>query len=443
MLGVLNPSRLLGGAAKKHMVMLSGHGGFGVQRRQLWDVASRSLGAMKTTRSEFAKPLLNNAARWGANVRGSIRNLVSKREMSSASASVVLEQPPPVVSYWLYACAGTVFGAVVLGGITRLTESGLSMTKWHPIKGMVPPLSEEEWIAEFEHYKQFPEYQELNKGMTVDEFKKIFFWEYSHRMWGRLVGLAFVVPAVYFGARGYLPGKKLKLKLFGIACMIGFQGLLGWYMVRSGMDKETLLSQESSVPRVSQYRLAAHLGSAFLIYISMFLLASNLRKAPASVGVTPIPKKMQTFAVLFSKWIFFTAMSGALVAGLDAGLTYNTFPMMADRWIPDDLWALEPKWRNCLDNPTTVQFDHRYMGLTTVAAITALWAYGMRQPLSPRARLALNCTLGVAYVQMCLGISTLLYFVPVELAASHQAGSLTLLTCAMWLANELKRLPKL
>ena len=197
--------------------------------------------------------------------------------------------------------------------------------------------------------------------MSLEEFKNIFFWEYTHRIAGRLVGLGFVLPAVYFGVRGYLPGRALKMKLFGVACLIGFQGLLGWYMVKSGMDRDVLNSQESNHPRVSQYRLAMHLGSAFIIYASMFILAMNLRKTPSIVGTSAIPKRFHTMSIFFAKWIFLTAMSGALVAGLDAGLTYNTFPKMADRWIPTDLWALNPKWRNCLDNPTTVQFDHRYM----------------------------------------------------------------------------------
>eukprot|EP00126_Sphaerothecum_destruens_P011117 Sdes_comp20860_c0_seq1m17705 len=277
--------------------------------------------------------------------------------------------------------------------------------------------------------------------------------EYAHRMAARLLGLVFVLPGLYFYKVGHLPGKSLKVKLSLIGLMIGLQGLLGWFMVRSGMDENLLSQQENNIPRVSQYRLAAHLGSAFLIYTFMILLGLNLRKNHLKISTSatqemiqnlvPKQKKMFLSSVFLSKFVFFTAISGALVAGLDAGLVYNSFPKMADRWIPQDIFSISPLWKNFLENPTTVQFDHRILGLSTVALITAFWFYSKRLSLPKSARIALNTTLGVCYLQATLGISTLLYFVPVHLAASHQAGSLTLLTCILWLAHELKKLPKI
>lgn len=322
-----------------------------------------------------------------------------------------------------------------------MTESGLSMVNWDLVKDMKPPSSEVEWASEFKKYQEYPEYQHHQKNgrdMTLSEFKFIYYMEFAHRMWGRLTGMVFIGPAAYFLYKGWI-SKSMKPRLFIYAALLGFQGFLGWYMVKSGLEE-----RPDGIPRVSQYRLASHLGSAFLLY-TLFLWAGLGRLLPADKAVQqPIPnlKRLQKYSHGVMGLIFFTAVAGAFVAGLDAGLVYNTWPKMADKWIPDDLLALSPKWKNFFENPTTVQFDHRHMGELTAVAIGGLWWVCRRAPLPPRARLALNCLVGMAGIQVALGITTLLTHVHLHVAASHQAGSLVLLTFAVWLAQELKRLPK-
>eukprot|EP00128_Syssomonas_multiformis_P012055 Colp12_sorted_trinity150504_noHs@31575 len=360
---------------------------------------------------------------------------VTHETASSAEASVAGSKS---VGVWLFGIAGMVFGAVSLGGVTRLTESGLSIVTWDVIKGMKPPTSQADWEAEFEKYKAFPEYQILNRNMTVDEFKNIFWLEWGHRMWGRAIGLAFIFPGLYFWKKGYIT-KALKKPALAIGALIGFQGALGWFMVKSGLEQK---ENPREVPRVSQYRLAAHLGTAFVIYATSLWTSFSLLIPPVKIEATNGLKRFARMSKGLSHLVFFTALSGAFVAGLDAGLVYNSFPKMADRWIPEDLFVLSPVLRNLTENPTTVQFDHRILGTTTGLAIGALWAASRTLPLPPRARTAVNCLAGMAVVQVSLGIATLLYFVPVSLAASHQAGSLTLLSFALWLAHELKRVPK-
>ncbi|CAF0822827.1 unnamed protein product [Brachionus calyciflorus] len=348
------------------------------------------------------------------------------------------------IGIWLAGCSGMVAGAVVLGGVTRLTESGLSMVDWQLIKDMVPPKNEQEWIEEFERYKQYPEWKYLNKDrqMTLEEFKFIFYMEWSHRLWGRMIGLAFFLPAAYFWKKGYFnSGMKKRMGVFG--ALLGFQGFLGWYMVKSGLNEP---EKKTDIPRVSQYRLAAHLGSAFLLYVG-FLWTSLSHLLPNPQNITPLNATQLRSVTMRSHnllaLIFTTALAGAFVAGLDAGLVYNSFPKFADKWIPCDLWTIEPKWKNFFENPTMVQFQHRILGLSTLSAI-CLYAFSMRGvPLPPRARLALNTLVGMAFAQVGLGIATLIYYVPTHLAALHQSGSLALLSFGIWLANELKRIPKL
>lgn len=233
---------------------------------------------------------------------------------------------------------------------------------------------------------------------------------------------------------------KIRAGIFG--ALLGFQGFLGWYMVRSGLDEPV---KKTDIPRVSQYRLASHLGSAFLLYVG-FLWSSLDHLLPAFKAAPMNAKQLRSITMRahnLMTLIFTTALAGAFVAGLDAGLVYNTFPKMADRWIPSDLFAIEPKWRNFFENPTTVQFQHRLLGIATLAAI-CLYAAAMRRVAIPkRARLALNTLVAMAFVQVGLGISTLLLYVPVSLAALHQSGSLALLSFAIWFANELKRIPKI
>ncbi|XP_060097873.1 cytochrome c oxidase assembly protein COX15 homolog isoform X2 [Heteronotia binoei] len=342
------------------------------------------------------------------------------------------------VGCWLLICSGTVAGAVVLGGITRLTESGLSMVDWHLVREMKPPQTQQEWEAEFQKYQQFPEFKILNHDMTLTEFKFIWYMEYSHRMWGRLVGLAYIIPAAYFWRKGYL-NRSLKSRVLALCGLVCFQGLLGWYMVKSGLEEKT---DSHDIPRVSQYRLAAHLGSALVLYCASLWTGLSLLLPQHKLPETHQLLRLRRFTYGTAGLVFLTAISGAFVAGLDAGLVYNSFPKMGERWIPDDLLAFSPRLKNFFENPTTVQFDHRILGISSITAITGLYLLSRKIPLPQRTRMAMVSLLAVAYLQVGLGISTLLLYVPTPLAATHQSGSLILLSVALWLIHELRRIPK-
>ncbi|KAF4525550.1 hypothetical protein B566_EDAN012957 [Ephemera danica] len=327
-----------------------------------------------------------------------------------------------LVGYWLLGCGGMVFGAVVLGGVTRLTESGLSMVTWK-LLGEHRPHTQAEWEAEFQRYQQFPEFQLKNRDMTLEQFKWIWWMEYTHRQWGRAIGAAFFLPAAFFWTRGYF-NKAMKIRVSAFGALLGAQGLMGWYMVRSGLEAERFQAPESSEPRVSQYRLAAHLSLAFGLYTLFFWSALD-KLLPAQL----LPAHV--------------TVSGAFVAGLDAGLVYNSFPKMADRWIPEDILAFSPALRNVTENPSTVQFDHRVLGTSTLLAISGLYLVSKRRALPPRAYKATAALAAMAWMQVALGIATLLCYVPVPLAATHQSGSLLLLSLAVWLTHEIKLLPKI
>ncbi|RCH94784.1 protein required for the hydroxylation of heme O to form heme A, cox15 [Rhizopus stolonifer] len=376
-----------------------------------------------------------------------------------ASTTTTKAVTKPAVAYWLYFNAGMVFSIVVVGGLTRLTESGLSITEWNVISGMKPPRSELEWQEEFEKYKQFPEYKLLNRHMTLDEFKNIFYWEWSHRMIGRFIGMSFILPGLYFAKKGYMSKRVMKQTL-GITCLLGFQGFMGWYMVKSGLN-EALMKEPGAVPRVSQYRLTAHLATAIAIYGStIFVAADIIRQNKLANGTfpletakmlnNPVLKRFRIATHSLGALMLVTVLSGGLVAGLDAGLIYNEFPWMGEGIVPPkaELWSdhyVKPtdkgKWRNLLENPTTVQFDHRTLAETTATLTTALWLWSRRLPLPKNVRLAVNTMMGAVVVQVSLGISTLVYMVPIELAAAHQAGALSLLTSNFWLIHALRRVP--
>ncbi|EIW82484.1 electron transfer protein 1 [Coniophora puteana RWD-64-598 SS2] len=384
-----------------------------------------------------------------------------------AEASLAPTLAPPAVGRWLLASSALVFGVIVVGGVTRLTESGLSITEWRPITGVLPPLSLEEWTAEFEKYQATPEFKLLNHSITLDEFKKIFFWEWSHRVLGRVIGVGFVVPLAYFAFRKKL-SRSMPLQLTGMALLLGAQGFLGWYMVKSGLE-ESIMTTPGAVPRVSQYRLAAHLGTAFVLYCGM--LASGLAvikdwkfsksgiwsgsKTVSWQEVTsnPAVRRFMTRSKLLTGLVFLTALSGAFVAGLDAGLVYNEFPLMGGRLVPptDELFATayaksadgSDLWRNIFENPTTVQFNHRVLATATYISTWLLWAQSrnpaMRAVLPPLARVSINAALAMANVQVLLGLATLLYMVPIPIAASHQAGSVALLSTMVHLLVSLRR----
>lgn len=384
---------------------------------------------------------------------------------SRPNATQVKEQPslpilpPPSVGRWLMLSSVLVLGIIVVGGVTRLTESGLSITEWRPITGILPPLSNAEWMVEFDKYKATPEFKLLNQSMTLEDFKFIFYMEWGHRILGRLIGVVFVGPLAYFAIRKKIP-KSLTLKLSGLAVLIGAQGFLGWYMVQSGLE-DSVMETPGAVPRVSQYRLAAHLGMAFVLYLGMFGAGIAAIKdwkyahgAPWS-GYTgklseavknPIFRSFSRQSWALTGLVLLTAISGAFVAGLDAGLLYNEFPLMGGRLAPptDELFSPEYAknpdksdkwWRNLFENPTTVQFDHRVLATTTYFATALLFARtfkpAVRAALPPLTRVTTMAAFAMANIQVALGISTLLYLVPVPLAAAHQAGSVMLLSAVV------------
>lgn len=346
---------------------------------------------------------------------------------------------PRVVGWWLAGCAGMCAGAVILGGVTRLTESGLSMTDWK-LLGRPPPSGAEEWELEFNKYKESPEFKWKNSEITMEEFKFIWYMEYGHRMWGRTIGAMFYIPAGIMWARGmFSPAVKRRVLVAG--GLLAFQGLLGWYMVKSGLDHDNFLGP-CDVPRVSQYRLAAHLSSAVVLYSLLFWSSKSvLRPALPWDQVTPALLRFRKLVMASKGLVFLTLVSGAFVAGLDAGLVYNSFPKFADRWIPEDILAFSPTLRNFTENPTTVQFDHRILGTTTLAFITAVAVSALRIPnLPPHIRTAALALGAAGWCQVGLGIATLLLYVPVPVAAAHQSGAIATLSVAMWLAHEIQLL---
>ena len=331
------------------------------------------------------------------------------------------------IALWLLVCCALIFAMVVLGGVTRLTRSGLSMVEWDPIMGVVPPLNQAQWEETFEKYKRFPEYQKINRHMGLAEFKRIFWFEYSHRLLGRIIGLAFLLPFLYFLLRRKFT-TALVPKLIAMFVLGGLQGLLGWYMVKSGLvDK----------PHVSPYRLTAHLAAAVAIYAYIFWVALDLLKG-ARPAVTGAVTALRKYAWGVTALIGLMILSGGLVAGNKAGFAFNTFPKMHGRWVPEGLLAMEPWWINAFENIATVQFNHRLLALVLVAAIVGFWIYARRQSLERPLGRGIHLLLLMLAVQVALGISTLVYVVPIPLAAAHQAGALALLTIALYVNHRLR-----
>jgi cytochrome c oxidase assembly protein subunit 15 len=332
------------------------------------------------------------------------------------------------IAIWLLVCCALVFAMVVVGGVTRLTHSGLSIVEWQPIVGTMPPLSQSDWDELFEKYHQTPQYKKINLGMSLDEFKYIFWWEYFHRLLGRVIGLAFFFPFLYFVAKKAID-RPLGLKLTGIFILGGLQGGMGWYMVKSGLVDN---------PHVSQYRLTAHLGLAFAIYAAMFWVALDLLYPAGASLVNSKIRSLRRFSIALTTLIFIMVLSGGFVAGIQAGLAYNTFPLMDGHIIPPELFMLEPWYLNFFDNMTTVQFDHRLIAWTLAILISIFWFKSRSVPLSGSARLACTLLLVMLAVQISLGISTLLLVVPLSLAAAHQAGAVLLVTAALWVNHQLR-----
>jgi len=340
--------------------------------------------------------------------------------------------PSRAVGLWLLACCAMVLAMAVIGAITRLTESGLSIMEWAPLSGTLPPLSQAEWQRLFDLYRQIPEYQEVNAGMSLAEFKTIFWWEYIHRLWGRLIGLVFALPLAWFWLRGRIDrplGRKLLLAL----ALGGAQGLLGWFMVASGFAERT---------DVSQYRLTAHLGLALVIYGYLLWLAFGVLWPRPERSHDPATSTLRRALLGLLILVAVTIASGGFVAGLNAGLTYNTFPLMDGDLIPRGYGDLSPWLLNLFENVAAVQFNHRLLAVTTVALALALWVWSLARDVSPAAHGGFAVLAILALMQLALGITALLLVVPVTLGALHQAGAILVLTATLWTLHQLRAQPK-
>lgn len=328
------------------------------------------------------------------------------------------------IARWLLCLCGLVFAMVVLGGVTRLTGSGLSIAEWRPVTGILPPLTEQGWRDTFALYRDTPEFRHVNAAMDLGAFKGIYWLEYLHRLLGRIIGIVFLLPFLWFLRRGWIPVRELPR--YGLMFLLGgLQGVLGWYMVKSGLVDN---------PRVSQYRLTAHLLAAIAIYGYMLWIALSLLYPRQSIRPHPWYRRTAALAVL----ILATVVSGGFVAGLDAGFIYNTFPKMGRDWIPPDYLGLVPGWRNLFENMGAVQFNHRLLAITTFFTIVAYWWFSRSLDLARRVRAGMNALLHTATLQVALGISTLLLVVPTPLAAAHQAVALVLITVVLYLCHALR-----
>lgn len=315
------------------------------------------------------------------------------------------------VAIWLSATCLVILMMIMVGGITRLTDSGLSIVEWKPILGAIPPLTDADWHEKFEMYKQYPEYQKLKSHMDMSEFKFIYFWEYFHRLLGRLIGVIYFLPFLFFLVKGNLTG-KLKVKLAIGFVLGGLQGLLGWYMVKSGLVDR---------PDVSHFRLAAHFGLALAIvgYLYWIFLGLTDRNPQQRVSDRLLVRTTTAFLALLSLQIVY----GAFVAGLDAGIGYNTFPTMDGKWFPAQIIFLKPEWLNFLEHPPGVQFVHRIFGWLVALSAVGLVVLSKMRNLTSAQRNAFYLVGLMVGVQFLLGVATLVMKVPLTLASMHQMGA--------------------
>lgn len=330
-------------------------------------------------------------------------------------------QSKRIVATWLLVCCALVFAMVILGGVTRLTGSGLSMVDWRPVTGILPPLSDSEWQSTFEMYQQSPEFQKVNFHMNVHDFKGIFWLEYLHRLLGRTIGIVFLAPFLFFLWAGHIrkPETPKYLLMFVLG---GLQGVLGWYMVKSGLSHN---------PQVSQYRLTAHLLAALTIYAYMFWVALGLLYPRTSDLPHRLYRRTQALLAL----ITLTVTSGGFVAGLKAGLIFNTFPLMDGKLIPDGLFSMLPAWRNLFDNMVTVQFNHRLLAITTFFSVIIFYFSARQAEMPERLRKTVYLLAVFTCLQVILGISTLLAKVPVLLGSAHQGVALLVFTAGLYLVH--------
>lgn len=330
------------------------------------------------------------------------------------------------VRLWLYGVVVLIILMVVIGGLTRLTESGLSIVEWKPFAGTLPPMSANAWQEAFDQYKAFPQFQKVNQQMTLSDFKSIYWWEFGHRLLGRLIGIAFALPMLLFFFLRRLKGALLKR--LGIALILGgLQGALGWFMVKSGLV---------DLPRVSHYRLAAHLGLALFLMSYLFWIGLDIEGRRETQSAPQILRILShVIIVLVATQITF----GALTAGLRAGIGYNTFPLMHGHILPPGWNQMMPVWLNFLENPVTVQFIHRSIGWSLLLTISIFWWLTGRMQVPGKARNGIHILFGVTVIQFILGVLTLVFVVPIPLASLHQFGACLVLLSAVFTLHALKR----
>ena len=338
------------------------------------------------------------------------------------------------IAIWLLVCAAMIFVMVLLGGITRLSGSGLSIMEWKPLMGALPPMSTAEWERVFALYREISQYKNVNHGMTLSEFQGIFWWEYSHRLWGRLIGIVFFLPFLWFLVKGYLskaPGRPSMAPKLGAIFVLGaLQGGIGWYMVASGFEDRD---------SVSQYRLVLHLGLALIIYALILWAAFDLLRPRPLLGDAAIARPLHRHAMLLLALVAVELALGGLVAGLHGGLIYNDFPLMNGDWIAPDVFSMSPWWVNVTENPVTAQFLHRIgaalVTLTLLWLVVRIWRGDLPKAVKARS----GILLAALVLQVALGISTLMLVVPLPLAVAHQGGAVILLTAMLYTLHGLKR----
>lgn len=354
-------------------------------------------------------------------------------EDSAASVQADRRSARRLVALWLFGVAALVMLMVLVGGLTRLTGSGLSITEWKPVTGALPPLTDAAWQAEFQKYQQIPQYKLLNDGMNLGEFKSIYFWEWGHRLLGRLVGVVFLVPFLWLAVtrrieRSMIPRIALMFVLGGM------QGLLGWYMVKSGLTERV---------SVSQYRLVAHLGLAVFIYAYICWIGFSLWRSPWQASgkqsaASGLSANGRLAAYGLAVLVYLQILLGGFVAGTDAGFIYNTWPLMKGAVIPEGLYFMNPLWRNLFENVLTVQFNHRVAAYLISLCVLAFWLAMRRSPRADLRRSSSLLFLGVI-AQVLLGIWTLVEIVPIPLGAAHQVGAMIVFSLALWNAHTASR----
>ena len=342
--------------------------------------------------------------------------------MLQPSAAFLSRARPRSVARWLFVVAGLIVAMVVVGGITRLTESGLSITSWRPISGIVPPLTEAQWQAEFAGYRRIPEYAAFNQGMTLTGFKHIFFWEYAHRLLGRIIGLAFAAPLLWFAIRKQIPA-GYGWRLVALLALGGFQGAIGWWMVASGLSVRT---------DVSHVRLAIHLLTALTILAGIVWTALDL----LALHRSPLahPARLTGVAIAALALLVVQLLYGAFTAGLDAGYAFASWPLMGDALFPANVPMVDPGWRNAVDNPVVVQFIHRWWAVAAAAGL--VWLAVRTTRTGSKAGL---WVIALVALQIVLGIATLLSGVQIDLAVAHQANAALLLIATVFAAHAVGR----